>query len=877
MDTLFVSCLRWRPRAGSPFGNAGKPDYRRLFYAGVLAVMLSGGGARADSGLPADTLKAVKSATVLLHVTLPDSATAEGSGFFAVEPNVVLTNAHVLGMLRPEGRPPQRIDVTVHSGQEDERTLAGQLLGVDRSTDLAVLRVTGKDLPEPLQVVSARDLTETQTVYVFGFPFGKELGKEITVSSSSVSSLRHDANHILQKVQVNGGMHPGNSGGPVVDAQGRVVGVAVSGIRQTQINFAVPGDYVHVILNGRVTGLEVVHPYRDGDAVKAPVTVRLLDPLDRVQKVSLQVWTGDHGQSRHAATTEPKPLPGDSPVTTVALDHARGAAKGEVTLPPLSAGKVYWLRPVYVNAAGETHWVAGVVHQAKPPVDREPVLLKYTQPADERTRVNLTSTATFQVRDFEGEMRRLAVDLGAELEEQGEHRTDTEGLLTLAVSYRKFNWQVKLDDQAILPGDRVQRVSRQITSQTAQLRVDPEGSIHLQPRRGTFRSEVGELNEQVIQSLQAIAVPLPGKTVTPGNPWKASRTLLVSTLGSPEPGLADLTYTYLGIRKVADRSEALISLAGTLRSPKGQGRAMGGRMTGDADVDVTTGRVNSAQVLIDVDMDVGEGQRTAKLSGTLEVRLRRTLLKAAEASAAPAPSAPTAPVRSPAAEAGSPKGETREIDNLKVTALDLDARPLVACLRWTDEKGSSFDVLTRDGVLRKVSFPDFKVFAEKDFERKCEWLDISAEGLLLTMADKQEVWVVDPEKLEVKGTIEVPNLRRAASAPGLSIGVASAGSEMYVLDLKTMEARKYAMPGNVNTPPAGYDNPTMTPDGKYLFTTGGIEQMGRFRLEDGRFWYEETSPRLGPCGSAGILVSPDSRMVCMPSGGGNGEIGRAHV
>jgi S1-C subfamily serine protease len=624
----FLTHTLWsRPRAGSRFGHTTSLVSGRFFCAGVLVVLLlSGGGARADSALPAATLKAVKSATVLLNVTQPDSETVQGSGFFAVEPNLVLTNAHVLGMLRPEGRPPQRIDVVVRSGQPDEKTLPGQVLGVDRSTDLAVLRVTGKDLPEPLRVVSAKDLTETQTVYVFGFPFGKELGKEITVSSSSVSSLRRDGSNTLPKVQVNGGMNPGNSGGPVVDPEGRVVGVAVSGIRQTQINFAVPGDYVHVILNGRVTGLEVGYPYRDGDAVKAPVTARLLDPLDRVKQVSLQVWTGDPGQPRPASTTEPKPQPGDSPVTSVALDYAKGVAKGEVTLPPLPAGKVHWVRPVYVNGAGETRWVAGTVHQAKPPVDHVPVLLKYKQPADERTRVDLTSTATFRVRDFEGEMRNLSVNLGAELEEQGEHRTDTEDMLTLAVSYRRFNWQVKLDDQPLLPADRAQRISRQMTVQKAQVRVDPEGNIHLEARRGSPRSEVGELNELVIQSLQAIAVPLPGKTVTPGNPWKASRTLLVSSLGSPQPGLADVTYTYLGTRKVGDRSEALISLAGTIRSPKGKGLAMAGRMTGDADVDVTTGRVNSAQVLLDVDMDAGEGRRTAKVSGALEVRLRRTPL-----------------------------------------------------------------------------------------------------------------------------------------------------------------------------------------------------------------------------------------------------------
>lgn len=66
-------------------------------------------------------------------------------------------------------------------------------------------------------------LTEVQRVYIFGFPKGSALGKEITVSESSVSSLRKDSEGSLSQIQVNGGMQPGNSGGPVVDAGGAVL------------------------------------------------------------------------------------------------------------------------------------------------------------------------------------------------------------------------------------------------------------------------------------------------------------------------------------------------------------------------------------------------------------------------------------------------------------------------------------------------------------------------------------------------------------------------------------------------------------------------------------------------------------------------------
>src|SRR5206468_9188430 len=144
-----------------------------------------------------------------------------------------------VGMLRSD-TPPPRLEVVLNSGEPDERTLVGKVVGVDRNSDLAALRLDYQaDLPEALPVASAAALFETQQLWVFGFPFGERLGKNITVSATAVSSLRKDADGLLEKVQVNGGMHPGNSGGPVVDADGRVVGIAVSGVVGTQINFAI--------------------------------------------------------------------------------------------------------------------------------------------------------------------------------------------------------------------------------------------------------------------------------------------------------------------------------------------------------------------------------------------------------------------------------------------------------------------------------------------------------------------------------------------------------------------------------------------------------------------------------------------------------------
>ena len=311
--------------------------------------------ADAPGGLDAAVLKKVKAATVHLEVSLPDGSTAEGSGFFVDEPGVLLTNAHVLGMLDADSRPPLKVAVTINSGETDSRTLTAKLLGVDRGSDLALLRVEDKDLPESLKVVAAKDLKETEEVFIFGFPLGKRLGTNITVSKSSVSSLRKD-NGQLKEVQVNGGIHPGNSGGPVANAKGEVVGVSVSAIRGTALNFAIPGEMAYEFLNGRITEQSVVLGYKDGDTVKMELRLAVVDPLGRIKKISVETWGGDVGNRRRS---EKGVLPGDTEHHTVGVKFDNLASKSslslELAMPALNDPKmVHWVRTSceYVNGGG---------------------------------------------------------------------------------------------------------------------------------------------------------------------------------------------------------------------------------------------------------------------------------------------------------------------------------------------------------------------------------------------------------------------------------------------------------------------------------------------------------------------------------------------
>jgi S1-C subfamily serine protease len=206
---------------------------------------------------PEQVIKKVKASTVLVITSDADGSGGSGSGFFVKKPEdkkpkdkkpadksgYVVTNAHVVGYSLGYGKDgievPTKLEVVVDSGGREQNYKA-TIYGLDAEKDLALLKVEDANLPPPLTLGKAEELIETQDVNVFGYPYGKKPGKEVTVESTKVSSLRR-TNGSLEKVQLAGGIRPGNSGGPVANAKGDVVGVSVSALKiDERIVFAIP-------------------------------------------------------------------------------------------------------------------------------------------------------------------------------------------------------------------------------------------------------------------------------------------------------------------------------------------------------------------------------------------------------------------------------------------------------------------------------------------------------------------------------------------------------------------------------------------------------------------------------------------------------------
>ena len=132
-----------------------------------------------------------------------------GSGFIITEDGFILTNNHVVSGSSD-------IFVTLTDGKEHR----AKVVGTDSRTDLALLKIDAKGL-KPLPIGESRSLRKGQWVLAIGSPFGLES----TVTAGIVSAINRETGDYLPFIQTDVAVNPGNSGGPLIDLSGRVVGV----------------------------------------------------------------------------------------------------------------------------------------------------------------------------------------------------------------------------------------------------------------------------------------------------------------------------------------------------------------------------------------------------------------------------------------------------------------------------------------------------------------------------------------------------------------------------------------------------------------------------------------------------------------------------
>jgi putative serine protease PepD len=245
--------------------SAPDPPRRRGHFGaalagGLVSAVLVGGGAFAvglvDTNSPASApapgpalvgakqtgdVAAIYAAARNSVVSIKTSD-GSGTGFVVAADGTIVTNAHVVGS-----------ESTVQVQFADDVTVQGTVGGVDRSSDLAVVKVSTSRALKPLALADSSSVRTGQLAVAIGSPFGLS---QTTTAGIVSGTGRHiqapDGFQIDSVIQTDAPINPGNSGGPLLDATGRVIGVNSQIASQSGgsvgIGFAVPSNTVRDVI-----------------------------------------------------------------------------------------------------------------------------------------------------------------------------------------------------------------------------------------------------------------------------------------------------------------------------------------------------------------------------------------------------------------------------------------------------------------------------------------------------------------------------------------------------------------------------------------------------------------------------------------------------
>jgi len=185
------------------------------------------------------------------HARGKENISGSGSGFVFSSDGLILTNSHVIDNSN-------RLNVTLLDGDE----FNAEVTGIDKDTDIAIIKIFGSGY-SPAKLGSSSDLKIGQLVIAIGNPMGYQHSVSVGVLSGVGRTMRTPDGHLIDDIlQSDAAMNPGNSGGPMIDTNGEVIGINTAIIPYAQgLSFSIGIDTAKEIARYLISEGKVIKAY----------------------------------------------------------------------------------------------------------------------------------------------------------------------------------------------------------------------------------------------------------------------------------------------------------------------------------------------------------------------------------------------------------------------------------------------------------------------------------------------------------------------------------------------------------------------------------------------------------------------------------------